>query len=124
MAVKPELSLIDKVTKSVAISISRRGFLKYALTIGTIGLGIRLFEPKTASAALTVCPSNPVGTPYCDCTGNCGCNQELTCCSRNGRYCYYLKCTCTNYCWLCGSSTPHMTVWDDGRVYRDCPSCS
>src|SRR5688572_29618739 len=73
---------IDNLTKSVAVAVSSRGFLKQVLA-GAATFGLVLFDVQPAAA---------VSCSYC--AGSCTCStSSVNCCSPNGQFCYFKSCT-------------------------------
>jgi TAT (twin-arginine translocation) pathway signal sequence len=117
------LGAIDRITKKIAISISRRGFLKGALAAGAAALGIPFLEIQVAHAAYRCDRS---GIPCNCCNGNCatcGNTSSITCYSPNGAYGYYKSCAyecCWPPCINSGYIQAFLRVCNDGWVYNSC----
>lgn len=105
-----KLNMVDQLTKSAAIGLSRRTFMK-TLVAGTAALGMRLMGFKTVLAS------------HCrTCFGPCGmCSSTVHCCSPDGSFCVNLTCNC-----CCGCScTPFLataTVCNDQSWSSSCPT--
>ena len=105
---------IDHFTKTFAVALSRRSFLKQILVGGTI-VGFRLFDVQLAAAA---------SCNYC--ASSCHCSVSVTCCSPNGLYCYFKSCSLGSGC---VDSPPLARVYayinacDDGTKSHGCGTC-
>lgn len=106
------LRSVDQLTKFLASSISRRTFVKRLLAGGT-RIGLSLFESLPAQAACTTCN-------YC--TGQCGCNSDVTCCSPDGAKCYYQQCTISN-CITPPGTYPWIQVCNGCSATHGCGTC-
>src|SRR5437016_3787238 len=75
-----ELIPVDRLTKRLAVAISRRALLTRTLAAAAATIGVQF---------LTVLPAAAVNCNY-GCRGPCGtCNSYYpSCCSPNGQYCY------------------------------------
>lgn len=111
---KLRLTSLDRLTRVTAIAISRRNFLKRALSVGATIVGASLLEAKPAFA------------DHCNyCQAPCACTSTVnSCCSPNGLYCYYKSCV-RQYCNLPGVKLIRAFVYacNDGSPIHQCEDC-
>jgi len=99
------LRSFDGLTKSIALSLTRRGFIRSAIVGLGATLGMAIFNVGPVSAQ--------VSCNFCD--GPCSWCSSYTgvCCSPNGQYCYACTATC-QICYTCGKFKAREAVCNDG----------
>ncbi|NOK61697.1 MAG: hypothetical protein GFH27_549313n105 [Chloroflexi bacterium AL-W] len=115
--VSEPLTRVDRWTKALAISTSRRRFLN---TLAAGGAILGLTQMKIRPVYAVDCTE--------DCSGSCTCSTEsVTCCSPNGVYCYSKTCTLTKGCQgIIGPKLgvrPYIRPCDDGTRAHGCNAC-
>lgn len=107
------LGVLDRVTRTLAIGVSRRRLFKSAVLGGICtALGVPLLDPI------------PVVADSCHtCSAPCGsCSSDTgTCCSPHGYYCWDFTCSCS--CGGCGCFYAKGTACDSGANSVSCPCC-
>lgn len=109
-----ELTSIDRMTKSIAISLSRRHFLKTLLASGTI-LGMSTFDIKSTEAF--------IGPECRTCKGGCGCDSDVRCCQpEDATICYYKRCIKDN-CTTPPGTKPWIQTCENLSPIHGCEIC-
>jgi hypothetical protein len=113
MTPQAEVGVVDRFTRTLATSISRRSLFRATIVGGlSAAVGVPLLDPVPVSA--TNC--NTCGAPCATCF-----SQSGSCCSPNGAYCYTGTCNCRDCGCICFYAS--IQVCDDGSNASSCPCC-
>lgn len=120
-----EGSTVDRFTKALSVSISRRTFGKGVLTAAAAALGANLLEPRPVAASNhCVCSlSESLDGVKC-CWGPCGCGGSVivngACCAYG--VCVAAQCTCPS-CGPCGTFRVLVKIYPGGSYAWSCCPC-
>jgi hypothetical protein len=106
------------LTKTIALSISRRSFFKStAALLAAVSIGAKA-QGLVEAHSLSCTGATPSGCTSCYGVCSCSISEALNCCSPNGVYCSGVSCTCT--CPWCLWFRARFIMCNDGHSLPCC----